>query len=79
LFFQLTCFNAIGFGKIFFCINGIPFMHDLPHFTVAHHYGVYHSLFIKSKLVLVQHRHRRFKLRGVAAEGFFNNALSLRS
>ena len=37
---QFPGLEAIRFCKIRFCINGIPLVHQFPHFFVAHQYGI---------------------------------------
>ena len=55
--FQFTGLQAVGFGKIFFGINGIAFMHQFPQFTMPHEHGIQYRHFIKLELVLIQYRH----------------------
>ena len=57
LMLQFPGLHAISFSEIFFHVNGIFFQHQIPHFFVTHHYGMQHTHFIKTKVILRQHCH----------------------
>ena len=55
--FQFAGLDTVGLGKIGLGIDGVPFVHHLPHLFVTHEYGIEYGHFVEGELVLVQYGH----------------------
>ena len=78
LVFEFGYFDAVLVCEVFFRVEGVAFLHDLPHHSVTLQYGVKHRLVVEFEVVLRENRqafagtefHLAFGGLEFAADGF---------
>ena len=68
---QFSRVHIVSFGRVGVGVNGVFFMHHLPHFVVTHHHHIDHALVFIRELILAQPCHAFVRVeRDVAAARF---------